>query len=296
MNDKILSNEIMKLEAKKLRPQAPIILIYGPPASGKSTLASEFPDTLFFTTETPFALENEKCGYRKHLDELWDFYDCTHNLIKDFKKERLKAREEKRRFIPPIKTIVFDNLTGLEGLIRDYLYLEDSRDYDNFTFGNRAKAIFGQVCHKSIKSHDPNKKLIPASSVLHTLEKIRNLFNITIILIAHVTLKEVGLDENKNPIMKLAPNIIKSFNDVIYTLVDEVIYLDKATPPSGSKSIKETIIMKSGNNKPNYMAKSKFGLPDVSPFKKDEGFKTLYQYWPDWYSLRNKNNEKTKND
>jgi len=85
---------------KKYVPQAPRITIYGTPGIGKSTLASQFPDPLFFLTED-CALEGvEYLGVIKSYERFLD------GII------RLSKLEEF-----PFKTLVIDSISKLDALI-----------------------------------------------------------------------------------------------------------------------------------------------------------------------------------
>lgn len=87
-----------KIAVTKVLP--PRITIYGSPGIGKSTLASQFPDPLFITTEQTGLMGVSAIAPPKNFSELWD------NTVALWKEKNL-----------PFKTIVVDSISKLDAIL-----------------------------------------------------------------------------------------------------------------------------------------------------------------------------------
>ena len=87
---------------RKSGPVAPRITIYGVPGIGKSTLASQFPDPLFFLTEECSVDNVDYIGVIKSYDKFLEGIS------------RLLEIEN-----PPFKTLIIDSVSKLDSLIVD---------------------------------------------------------------------------------------------------------------------------------------------------------------------------------
>lgn len=85
---------------KKSVPMAPRITIYGTPGIGKSTLASQFPDPLFFLTEPCAVKDIDHIGVVKSYDKFIEGITKLTSLDN-----------------PPFKTLVIDGISKLDTLI-----------------------------------------------------------------------------------------------------------------------------------------------------------------------------------
>lgn len=123
---------------------APRITLYGKPGIGKSTLASHFPDPLFFLTE-----ENEVTGI-KALPVATSFKTVWSNL-----KALLELPEL------PFKTLVVDSISKLDALVIDYILESEplNKNGQKPSSLNAACGGYGagfsraQVIHRGLKSH-----------------------------------------------------------------------------------------------------------------------------------------------
>ena len=122
---------------------APRVTLYGAPGIGKSTLASQFPEPLFITTEQTGLVGVTALAPPKSFTELWE------NTVALLKEENL-----------PFKTIVVDSISKLDAIvIRHILDQEKTRkDGTKATTLATAGGGFGagfqavEQIHRSFKS------------------------------------------------------------------------------------------------------------------------------------------------
>ena len=128
-----------KIAVTKVLP--PRITIYGSPGIGKSTLASQFPEPLFITTEQTGLTGVNAIAPPKTFSKLWE------NAVSLLKEKDL-----------PFKTIVVDSISKLDQLVVDHILAKEpeKRDGTKATLatacgGYGAGYLAGQQVHQAFK-------------------------------------------------------------------------------------------------------------------------------------------------
>lgn len=120
---------------------APRITIYGMPGIGKSTLASQFPDPLFFLTEQCNIPAVKIIGPPKNLDGALKVLESL-----------VKLKE------PPFKTLVIDSISKLDQLVVEYILSQELTKEGRIAALNSACGGYGagfqaaQQLHRQIKA------------------------------------------------------------------------------------------------------------------------------------------------
>ncbi len=147
---------------KKSGPIAPRITIYGAPGIGKSTLASQFPDPLFFLTEECSVDKVNYIGVIKSYDK---FLEGINKLLEIEN--------------PPFKTLIIDSISKLDSLIvNDILKKESLTKSGKQPSLNSSCGGYGAGFQAAQQEHRYLK------SLLDNFQKK----GITVIYIAHLTI------------------------------------------------------------------------------------------------------------
>lgn len=265
---------------KQEKPIAPMLYIYGNAGMGKSSLAADFPDPFFIMTEQAFPNDNKIDGrsiYVKTYNDLIDSLRTIYAVLKDGSFS--------------IKTLVLDNLSGIEHLISSDIYRTTNKKISDYAYGS------GYDLLKDYWTND-EKGLYKA------IKAINEDFGVAIILIDHCNIELVSLP-NQNAFNKYVPSIYRKVRDYLAKSVDEIMFIDviyqERTEEGafGKKELKvctseQGFLIRSGNGQAEYLSKSRYGLPSKILYKKDAGFTSLATLLPNWYDLKCEGKEKLK--
>ena len=130
----------------KIKPTgvlAPRVTLYGAPGIGKSTLASQFPEPLFITTEQTGLMGVNALAPPKTFIEFWD------NIVELWGEKDL-----------PFKTIVIDSISKLDAIVVKHILNQEKPRKDGTKATTLATACGGygagiqavEQIHRSIKS------------------------------------------------------------------------------------------------------------------------------------------------
>lgn len=247
---------------------APIFYIYGNPGMGKSSLAASFPDPFFLMTEVAFPSDDRLQGRSIHIDtyeKLMDNLRLIYRVLKD------------NNFT--IKTLVIDNISGIEHLISNDYFMKEQKRLDELPFAGGHKIVKQRWCEPK--------------GIYDAIKCINEDFGVAIILIDHCSIASTSLP-NKDTFNRYVPatypivytNLIKLIDEVMFI---DVIYQDRIEEGNfGKKNLKVTasskgLLIRSGNGQPEYVSKSRYGLPTQIIYREGEGFTCLKDLLPKWY-------------
>jgi hypothetical protein len=236
-------------QIKENKSKEPLfILIYGVPGIGKSTLASEFPDPLFFGDR----MESEKLKVFSG-PEPETMQECREALNELIAEKTLK-----------FKTLVFDNLGWFEPLAWDEIVKKENvKSIDDIGWQNGYKM--------SISRHQ---------EIILLLKELRKKHKMDIVAVGHSQVKtfqdpsiQAAYDQYKLSINDQAANVwIRSVEAVLF-MNYEVLKADEKKKFAQGEGIRFMYTQE----RPAFKAKNRFGLPFKMVMPLGEGYKTLIE-------------------
>jgi hypothetical protein len=219
----------------------PRLMVYGVEGIGKSTFAAGAPDPIFIITEDGLgSLDVEHFPIATSLDNVMDAIGA------------LYAEDH------PYKTVVLDSLDWLEAII--HREMEAKHDAKDLAYGKGAMIAAQQW-----------------RDVLDGLNALRNDKQMTVILLAHNTIKRFDSPEVE-PFDRYQPKLQERSNAVVREWADAVMFANyKTIVKKDDVGFNKTVArgISSGERmlftteRPAYMAKNRYNLPDSIPLTWD---------------------------
>ena len=219
----------------------PRLMVYGVEGIGKSTFAAGAPDPIFILTEDGLgSLDVEHFPIATSLDNVMDAIGA------------LYAEDH------PYKTVVLDSLDWLEAII--HREMEAKHDAKDLAYGKGAMIAAQQW-----------------REVLDGLNALRNDKQMTVILLAHNTIKRFDSPEVE-PFDRYQPKLQERSNAVVREWADAVMFANyKTIVKKDDVGFNKTVArgISSGERmlftteRPAYMAKNRYNLPDSIPLTWD---------------------------
>jgi hypothetical protein len=219
----------------------PRLMVYGVEGIGKSTFAAGAPDPIFILTEDGLgSLDVEHFPIAHSLDNVMDAIGS------------LYAEDH------PYKTVVLDSLDWLEAII--HREMEAKHDAKDLAYGKGAMIAAQQW-----------------RDVLDGLNALRNDKQMTVILLAHNTIKRFDSPEVE-PFDRYQPKLQERSNAVVREWADAVMFANyKTIVKKDDVGFNKTVArgISSGERmlftteRPAYMAKNRYNLPDSIPLTWD---------------------------
>ena len=271
-----MSNLLEELRAKlykQEKPAAPMLYVYGNAGMGKSSLAATFPSPFFLMTEQAFPNDSRLDGrsiYIKSYTELVESLRLIYGVLKADDNSELA-----------IKTLVLDNISGIEQLIRTDILATTGKKVEDFGFGQG---------YELLKDYWAKDK----GGIFKAIKSINEDFGVAIILIDHCNISSVTLP-GRDPFNRYAPAATGKITNYLTKLMDEVMFIDVIYNEQiddagfGKKNVKvstsnQGLLIRSGNGQAEYISKSRYGLPTRIIYRENEGFKALEEYLPKWHN------------
>lgn len=237
----------------------PRVLIYGPPGIGKTTLASEFPDSVFLQAEegTPSDLKISSFGRIAGYDEIME-------AIAALYQETHKA-----------KTVVIDSLEKLEPMIWTKICEDNSWE--------------------SIETPGYGRGYVTADGLwrelLEGISALRRDKGMGVVLLAHSTIENVNDPMTASysrydiRLHKRAIGIVQDEMDCVLFINQDVSLLQN--DPKAKSGPGARLRAAGGGNRfihctprPAYVAKNRYAMPDKIQYVKGKGYDVLAPYFP----------------
>ena len=216
---------------------SPRVLVYGIEGIGKSTFAAGAPDPIFILTEDGLgSLDVEHFPIAQSLDNVMDAIGS------------LYAEDH------PYKTVVLDSLDWLEAII--HREMEEKYDAKDLAYGKGAMI----AAHKW-------------REVLDGMNALRNDKKMIVIFLAHNTIKRFDSPEVE-PFDRYQPKLQERSSAVVREWADAVMFANyKTIVKKDDVGFNKTVArgISSGERmlytteRPAYMAKNRYSLPDIIP-------------------------------
>lgn len=219
----------------------PRIMVYGVEGIGKSTFAAGAPDPIFILTEDGLgSLDVEHFPIAHSLEDVMEAIGTLYGQDH------------------PYKTVVLDSLDWLEAII--HREMEAKHDAKDLAYGKGAMIAAQQW-----------------RDVLDGLNALRNEKQMTVILLAHNTIKRFDSPEVE-PFDRYQPKLQERSNAVVREWADAVMFANyKTIVKKDDVGFNKTVArgISSGERmlftteRPAYMAKNRYNLPDSIPLTWD---------------------------
>jgi hypothetical protein len=216
---------------------APRMMLYGVEGIGKTTFASAAPDPIFICTED--GLGALQVSHFPLATKASDVLDAIGTLI-----------TEDHEF----KTVVVDSVDWLDNLI--WADVESTHDAKDLAYGKGAMIVADRW-----------------REVLAGLNKLRNDKGMVVILLAHCQIKRFDSPEVE-PYDRYQPKLQERSNAILREWVDAVLFANYKTivrkddvgfNKTNNRGISTGERLLYTSEKPAYMAKNRYGLPDSLP-------------------------------
>lgn len=221
---------------------APRLMVYGVEGIGKSTFASGAPDPIFILTEDGLgSLQVNHFPLATSSNDVMEAIGTLYNDPHDF------------------KTVVIDSLDWLEAIINREI--EAKYDAKELAYG-KASIIAAEKWRE----------------ILEGLDALRNDLKMSVILLAHTMIKRFDSPEVE-PYDRYQPKLQERSNAVVREWADAVLFANyrtivKKDDVGFNKTIARGISngerLLFTNERPAYMAKNRYSLPDSIPFSWDD--------------------------
>lgn len=231
----------LKAIKKNTAIQAPRIMLYGVEGIGKTTFAAGAPNPVFICTED--GLGSLKVDHFPLATKASDVLDAIGSLV-----------SEEHQF----NTVVLDSVDWLDNLI--WADVEATHDAKDLAYGKGAMIVADRW-----------------REVLAGLNALRNDKGMVVILIAHTLIKRFDSPEVE-PYDRYQPKLQERSNAILREWADAVLFANYKTivkkddvgfNKTNNRGISTGERLLYCNERPAYMAKNRFALPDTIPMSWD---------------------------
>ncbi|MGF9564129.1 ATP-binding protein [Neorhizobium sp. BT27B] len=238
------------------RDDPPVILLYGVDGIGKTSLAAEFPDPIYLATEgerPPSDVDLVTPGTIESFDELLDIFG------------ELLTEEHDR------KTVILDSLDGLEPLVW-------RATCQRIGVATIEEPGYGRGYTETDTEWN---ELMSAVSALAKR-------GICVVMLAHPEIVRfdspvtdpysrytIKLHKRANALVREKSDIVAFANYRVSIKEKEVARQVKVSHAEGGKERQIHLVEGAG-----FVAKNRFNMPDVLPYKKGQGFTELSKHFP----------------
>lgn len=231
---------------------SPKIIMYGPPGSGKTSLAGEFPNPVFLQTEDGIPED-----MRVHSFGVLNTYEEVIQCLKDIYENDLG-----------FQTLVIDSLDKFEIFLKEYICRK-----------NDWKSIDAPAYGKGHAALEPEWR-----AFLAKLDKLRAKRKMTIIGICHSTVSQFD-DPSTESYSQFDLNLHKKARPFICAEFDAIFFMRTDAQTKDDKSGKRSIA--EGCNKmiffegrPSWIAKNRYNMPMKMRYVKGKGYEEISKYLP----------------